>query len=104
MTSAAETYPSPAPNALEPALNACERAFLLHDTRCGEDDVRQLCSDRREQLMHDDAFGTLKCLTCLGGVRMGLQNVLADDVQSLDFTGRRARDNLSRGQAAVAGH
>ena len=88
-------------HALDAALGIGEGAVLLQEGRAGQEDVRVVRGLVEEQVLDDDAFHRREPGGDVLGVGIGLQDVLALDVEALEGALDRGVEHVGDAQARL---
>ena len=88
-------------HALDAALGVGEGAVLLQEGRARQEDVGVVRGLVEEQVLHDDAFHRREAGRHMLGVGVGLQDVLALDVDALERAVDRGVEHVGDAQARL---
>ena len=82
-------------------LGIGEGAILFEEGRTGQEHVGELGRLVEEQILHDDAFHRRQCGGDVAGVRIGLSDVLAFDIEALELAIQRRLEHVRQAQARL---
>ena len=86
-------------HAVDAALGIGEGAVLFEEGRAGQENVGELGRLVEEQVLHDHAFHRAERRGHVLGIRVGLADVLAFDVEALEFAIERGLEHVRDTQA-----